>query len=78
MITIAAIAISGFEHATEPGGVNAFRQRALRHDIDLQLTGDHLSLRLGFGADLRDDHTRSTLCTDQLADAATGPCRCRS
>ena len=40
----------------DAAGADALDQRALRHELDLDLARDHLRLRLGIEADVRGDH----------------------
>ena len=45
------------QHAAEPvaAGADALDQRALRNEVDLELAGDHLLLRLGVETDVTGD-----------------------
>ena len=56
----------------EAAGADAFDQRALRHQVDLHLAGDHLRLGLGVQADVADDRLLHQAGADQLADAHAG------
>ena len=61
------------QHAAEAvaAGADLLDQRALRHEIDLQVASHHLLLRLGIQADVAGDHLAHQSGADQLADADT-------
>ena len=61
------------QHATQAvaAGANLLDERALRHEIDLQIARHHLLLRLGVQADMAGDHLAHQFGADQLAYAAT-------
>ena len=60
---------------TVSAGADAFGERALRRQIDLDRAVDHLRLRLGIGADMADDRAADAARRDQLADAMARPRR---
>src|SRR6185436_7706084 len=49
-------------------GADAFDERALRGQLDLELTGHHLALRFGIEADMTDNYLPRQLGPDDLAD----------
>ena len=59
------------QNAAEPvsAGADAFDERTLRHQLDLQLAGQHLPLRFGIEANVAHDRLAHQLGRDQLADA---------
>jgi hypothetical protein len=64
----------GGEDASEAdaGGADALDQRALGHELDGDLTGDHPGLGLGVEADVRGDDAGDAAGGDELADPAAG------
>ena len=64
----------GRQHAAkaEAAGADALDQRALRHEVHLQLAGEHLLLRLRVEADMARDRLLHRAGADQLADADAG------
>ena len=62
------------QHATEAtaAGPYPLDEGALRRELDLDLTGDHLLLGFGIEPYVASDHTLYQLCADKLADACPG------
>ena len=58
----------------ESPGPDAFHKSPLRHEVDAHLSGKHLPLRLGIGADMARDDSPNELGIDELADAYAWPC----
>ena len=50
-------------------GADALDERALRHELHLQLTGHHLPLSFGVEADVAHDRLAQQLGADELADS---------
>ena len=63
------------QHAAEPegAGADAFGERALRHQLDLDAPLEHRALHRGMGADVARDDLRHQAGIDQPADAEAGP-----
>ena len=57
----------------DAAGADALDQRALRHEFDLDLAGDHFGLGFGIEADVRGDEPGDRAGADQLADPSPGP-----